>query len=111
MKVQALSDRELRIKVAELCGYEYHTHHKRWRLGDLGPTYPVRSLPHYERDLNAMHEAEEMLAAWYTGVHPSDEDFLHNLIKVVATEGKHRMAHHATARQRAEAFVMTLEGE
>lgn len=74
---------------------------------------PVRVLPNYLSDLNAMHEAENILTDNQAGT------YLDNLI--IVTEAKesfgfkptedrwnHWSVYHATASQRAEAFLRTL---
>lgn len=108
-EIQKLSDDELSIKVAEFCGWWWLQDakgHKRW----LHPEHKERSdgilydedgkpMPNYPQDLNAMHVAEKLIKpndrtwAWY----------LHWL-GIVADCG----AVHATARQKAEAFVLTM---
>ena len=112
-QIQALSDEELQIKVAWLRGWNrcepYGNNAMRGKRQGEPNSAPWRDIPDYCNDLNAMHKAEAMFSAWFTGTHPNDEDFLKLLIKIVSTEGKHRMAHNATARQRAEAFVLTME--
>jgi len=115
-EIQALSDDELRTRVAELCGYV------------LDPIYasavdPIwdngmerchaDQLPDYPNDLNAMHEAEKVIAPFYTGVRPNDTDYDKNLrITMLPTADTpvRVPTFKATAHQRAEAFVLTMEG-
>lgn len=118
---------EIRIKIAEVCGWKwgYGDPTKKadglryWSLGewkwpDNAKTY--HELPGYESDLNAMHEAEktltmhpdyeykygETLARMTIGPERDEEDFAPNgwgYFSVLR----------ATAAQRAEAFLKTLE--
>jgi hypothetical protein len=104
-----LSDEEKRIKVAELCGW------RRGALRDDGSswwakpgcrgqyTWTAASIPDYLNDLNAMHKAVESLRhksgpEWY--------DFGHHLSCIC---GSTLNCINATAAQRAEAFVLTME--
>jgi len=57
-------------------------------------------LPDYCNDLNAMHEAEKMLTDANMFV------MAHHIERLVSAKGQHYF--HATARQRAEAFLLTL---
>jgi hypothetical protein len=54
----------------------------------------------YCADLNAMHEAEKMLTDTNMFV------MAHHIERLVSAKGQHYF--HATARQRAEAFLKTL---
>jgi hypothetical protein len=86
-----------RIAIAEACGWT--TLHKGLWVEKL-QTYAA--LPDYLNDLNAMHEAEKVLSLtefW---------DYAKNLCAIVKMD-KGRESHiHATASQRAEAFLRTL---
>jgi len=101
-----------RTKVAELCGwtnirvkndFPYEGGHleRRTLIGNRnGPYDGTRFLevPDYLNDLNAMYDVEETLQG-------SD-----GLFDLFAKElGEYSI--HATAAQRAEAFVMTMEGK
>lgn len=96
----ASEHQELRIKVAELCGWThlrfafgtlwgFKGNDDRWSPGCCGDTPNV---PNYPNDLDAMHEAEKMLPDYriYTG-------YLVDLVP--------QFAIHASAYQRALAFV------
>lgn len=112
-KVRALSDEELRVKVAELDGWK-RDKQTGYFLGD------TESLPNYLHDLNAVHEIEEKLdgdqVSAYAKLlgrhHPTycvkvldgrdpEEDFWYETFTLI----------HATARQRCEALVLTLSPE
>lgn len=115
--------RELRIKVAELCGWIrkrieklpdgtaiYETvwlpkgHHNPQTNDEL-QQYCVTEPPDYPNSLDAMHEAE--MAVIFKDGHDSDLalDYLANLV-IQADVG---MPSCATAAQRATAFVTVME--
>ena len=90
-----LSPDEQRIKVAELCGTDkQHIEFDPMRHARKG-------IPDYLNDLNAMHEAEGLL------------DEMQNRRYNQLLKGPYEASYpfHATAAQRAEAFVLTMEGE
>jgi hypothetical protein len=101
-----MTDKEINHRIAELCGWtEIHDsaiwhNFKPWgyppeKPGQGGNSYNF--LPDYCTDLNAMHEAEKML------------DF--NQLRDMEDNVSFRFAvlpFHATAAQRAEAFLRTL---
>ena len=106
-----LSDEEKRIKVAELCGWK----RKRvgtlisfkWYLGEGGSNgCSDNQLPNYLNDLNAMHEAEKLMSS------EQSERFRSALHHSSIGGGKMfgEAICHATAAQRAKAFVLTMEG-
>ena len=100
-----MTDEEIRIKVTELLG---------WYIADakngLGVAHgqaiwphTVKPLPNYPQDLNACHEMVETLrkeddSKWY--------DFRKHLMDEC---GSVMNAIQATARQRCEAFIKTME--
>jgi hypothetical protein len=99
-EVKALSDEELRVKVAELDGEDVKicpVHQSRYCCG--------RSFPNYPHDLNAVHEVE---ARFMVGAN----SYWSNLL--VITDARHgrtmdwRAFAHASARERCEALLMTL---
>lgn len=105
-QVAALSDEEIKILIAEACGWKpcIKNGKKDWSYcnGPHGGMGHV--LPNYPADLNAMHEAEATLQGekrdlyafhLYGNRGPS---YTTDLFEVA----------HKTARQRAEAFVLTL---
>jgi hypothetical protein len=102
----ALTNEEKRVKIAELCELERVRHIDRTATGDFhriehykelvyGPGLPV---PDYLNDLNAMHEAEKVLS-------PEQQSRYYDHL----THWHHRHVWKATAAQRAEAFVLTME--
>jgi len=121
-----LSPKEQRIKVAKLCGWTHFRrvvfsgdHKKDGLLFGSSQKQPrqawnfeTNEIPDYLNDLNAMHEAEKFipLPKWYewlnalgraTGEPEKDEDSTPLTVLAV---------YRATAAQRAEAFVLTMEG-
>ena len=108
-----MTDNEIKLAIAEACGWTG------CRLGGYGAggavnrsrrsigTPPGRKytceLPDYVNDLNAMHEAEKLLTSEQVTKYIEYLDFF------VEGQGKWLDAgHFATARQRAEAFLRTL---
>jgi hypothetical protein len=103
-----MTDEQINQAIAEACGIV--------GKNEYGPLYQtpdgwVVDCPQFATDLNAMHEAEKVLAPknwnrfsekWW--------DYYHHLL-----DGDVHKTIHATARQRAEAFLRTLgkweEGE
>mgnify|MGYP003627043662 CR=1 FL=1 len=109
-QIQALSDKELNIKVAELLGWKsamlnVGVHHEKvlcWRsptsmwMTEGDGSY---GMPNYCNDLNAMHDAEKAAFDWNTfGSYCGELDVV---------DENHGIT--ATARQRAEAFVLTMK--
>ena len=104
-----MTDEQINVAIAEACGWtEIHDsgvwhHHKLWGYPPLKPGQGGNSyqyLPDYCNDLNAMHEAEKTLSGtdmFVMGIH---------IERLVSRHGQHYF--HATARQRAEAFLRTL---
>lgn len=112
LAVRELSDDELRIRVAEFCGWK-NIHIRKPTIdpslvglqdGKFDGRYGY--IPEYTKDLNAMHEAEKVLS--------SREDRLSYLTNLCTITGDGDVGGSvldtitATARQRAEAFVLTL---
>lgn len=108
---------EQQIAIAEACGWtDIKPHSWHHRKGELwGYRKGIRNLiPDYPNDLNAMHEAEMML--WDTG---KAMEFTNQLVGTVCSAQGFRWdtgtpddhlvyLSHATAAQRAEAFLHTL---
>lgn len=95
-----MNPEQQRIAIAQACG---------WFFMDDSWHYPngakALSLPDYLTDLNAMHEAEkQLLATQFKRYH---DVLVAQVIGWSAYENEH-IAIHATATQRAEAFLKTL---
>lgn len=87
------------IKIAEACGWRlFSSFDNLWAAPGHVVEYDCDAypLPDYLNDLNAMHEAEEMLGA--TQMHHYGQ-WLQNIYGPI---------YRATAEQRAEAFLKTL---
>lgn len=112
---------EQRIAIAEACGFTIKTDDLGYKFGAYRPDGTVisrtdgdrrwlelKSYPDYLNDLNAMHEAEKTLKGmqcqnyqlWLIGC-ARGEHFIHN-----KTPDCYEF--HATAAQRAEAFLRTI---
>lgn len=96
-----MNDEQINIAIAEVCGWKVDQERKTHGfkpLTDGCRTYA--ELPDYCNDLNAMHEAEKFLLSEYGMSYCTCLTYL---------IGKSVYASiHATARQRAEAFLRTL---
>ena len=99
-----VSPEQQRIAIAEACGW---TGFNPDNIPDClqytakAPSGKWGLIPDYLNDLNAMHEAEKVLTGYQQTVSYSD-----NLMKIV---GYHTFdSAHATAAQRAEAFLRTI---
>lgn len=90
-----------RIAIAEACGW-HQTPHGAWTRDPAGIAGPhVFDTPDYLSDLNAMHEAEKVL---------TDDQFSHYGWTMLQSEPNIECRRYlsATASQRAEAFLRTL---
>ncbi len=107
-----MSPEQQRIKIAEACGWESVKYGPEWCRSET-------KMPNYLNDLNAMHEAEKVLTEKQSTLFDSalltiqgfnrDIDFVDedgkaadDFVKLV------KALRHATAAQRAEAFLRTL---
>lgn len=100
-----MTDEQMRIAIAKACGWRQserntaHWHH----VSEPYSHILFGDLPNYLNDLNAMHEAEKTLVLQHQILY---QGWLGKITgnKCPALFGQI----HATARQRAEAFVKTL---
>jgi hypothetical protein len=115
-----MTDEQINVAIAEACGWECIVPDV-WHHGPVGYSKGIpdvrTKIPDYCNDLNAMHEAEKVLT-----IQQKANDY-EILLETVTRRGKSGMTFglaaylfcHATARQRAEAFLRTLgkweEGE
>jgi hypothetical protein len=97
-----MTDEQINAAIAEACGWRKEDGVYMWTVNKIDCTYP--ELWDWCNDLNAMHEAEKVLAPknwnrfsekWW--------NYYHHLL-----DGDVQKTIHATARQRAEAFLRTL---
>ena len=99
-KTDTMNERRQNEKIALYCGWKFDKNqYKQWISPDgTSWNYP----PAYNKDLNQMHEAEKSLKGntqWY-----KYEEILEAIVRA-------ETAHwpiHATAAQRAEAFLKTI---
>lgn len=114
-----MTDEQMNVAIAEHCGWRRPSHKDckkakknmvigdSWWLNPNGDLEHPRHIPNYCGDLNAMHEAEKMLNKgqhWYyinelTVLTEAEWTACLDEVFVVAA---------ATARQRAEAFLKTV---
>ena len=95
-----MTPEQQRIAIAEACGWKWHSRYKgSIKVWDNGLDYVFwdSDLPDYLNDLNAMHEAEKVLNNEQWVAYGRELNRL----------GVFPMVH-ATASQRAEAFLRTL---
>jgi hypothetical protein len=86
-----MTDEQINAAIAEACGWIAHS---LW--------HTAKDIPSYCTDLNAMHKAEKMLTEIQC------KFFRTFLYEKLTDEPASRYIWHATARQRAEAFLRTL---
>lgn len=106
-----------RIVIAEACGWilfpgdEKLMSFNQWRH-ESGDFRPLREPPDYLNDLNAMHEAEKVLTRHQDVFQSQQQNYLMQLRSVAkrADDRETLMWEcvHATAPQRAEAFLRTI---
>ncbi len=99
-----MNEQEQRIAIAEACGWE-DCGMGWWRHEGIGDRL---NPPDYLHDLDAMHEAEKVLTEHQQELYGG---FLHSgrlcLFNAYCTEWSWNLIH-ATAAQRAEAFLRTI---
>jgi hypothetical protein len=93
-----MTDKQINEAIAEACGWKLE---KNYWLTPEGCEAFSWDIPDYCSDLNAMHEAEKVLVG-------RDGEFCIYLTSFNLTLVGYEAAIHATARQRAEAFLRTL---
>lgn len=104
-----MTDEQINQRIAEACGWTEITNCTcggRKRGCPPGAHFSSHT-PNYCADLNAMHEAEKVLIAGFEDEPESSEpwsDYQTNLIIACPAY----LSYHATARQRAEAFLRTM---
>ena len=93
-----MTDDQINAAIAEACGWWGNRKGNCMRPPNRTDMYC--EIPNYCNDLNAMHEAEKTLSETNMFV------MAHHIERLVSRHGQHYF--HATARQRAEAFLRTL---
>jgi hypothetical protein len=107
-----MDNKKQRIAIAEACGYYPMPCGDKWTRNPNGLTGPSSPLPDYLNDLNAMDEARKVLTSqrhrvdyWFAVARLVEEAN----IKLSEDSGHMPFLYlHATAAQRAEALLKTL---
>jgi hypothetical protein len=107
-----MNDEEINRAIAEHLGWSAIRMSALWEFTEPGEDHQVlcglnpqgntRAVPNYCGDLNAMHEAEKA----FTSVQCSF--YTYSMREVITEHDASRRTWHATARQRAEAFLRTV---
>jgi len=97
-----MTPEQQRIAIAEACGWapDPFGYHVKDPAGITGPRFRLDELPDYLNDLNAMHEAEKGLDA------TRQNEYSYQLEAACCPR---EYGWHATAAQRAEAFLRTID--
>lgn len=101
-----------RIAIAEACGWKVHPKDRFIVIPPNSPhsVQPLNTIPDYLNDLNAMHEAEKACI-----LETFEKSLLfRNALHKICCDGHNykieaSLIWHATAAQRAEAFLRTLD--
>lgn len=92
-----MTEQQINHAIAEACGWKPKRQTKLTRTGHFKVSY--ENPPDYCSDLNAMHDAEKVL-------NTIEQGYYWDHLKDLTDEGFDQL--HATAHQRAEAFLLTL---
>jgi hypothetical protein len=114
-----VSDDEIRIAIAEACGWEFKKEDLNHGISFVkGEKRLWCGIPNYPHDLNTMHEAEKVLLTDSEKIEAYCSALLHTKIDVIEDGTPYKTdlfdeygwfgCVHATARQRAEAFLRTI---
>ena len=96
-----MTDKQINETIAEACGWIRNCLGG-WLNPIDGDFKKYKNIPDYCNDLNRMHEAEEWLLK---ADHVSFDEYICELMEL---RGNGPSTWHATARQRAEAFMRTI---
>lgn len=99
MNNNKMTDEQINQRIAETCGITQPNQHGTLYRTENGWGY---NCPDFCNDLNAMHEAEKVLTELQCTF------FASHLRERLEDHSASRYIWHATARQRAEAFLRTL---
>ena len=99
-----MTNEQINIAIAEVCGYKKHEEFYRWLDPQTKEWLCWKSLPDYCNDLNAMHEAEKQLTKKQLQTYL---DFLADAPRDCVHQTWSGSVF-TTARQRAEAFLRTI---
>lgn len=95
-----MTDEQINAAIAKACGWRKEDGVYVWTAHGIDCTYP--ELWDWANDLNAMHQAEKVLTELQCAF------FRTHLRERLEAHPASRYIWHATARQRAEAFLRTL---
>lgn len=108
-----MTNKQINIAIAEHCGWEPRKNTEgnviAWQSLGAYRAFSPDDLPNYCNDLNAMHEAEKILTTKQKQRYA--KALSDDLSDSAPTESCHTVwsdTIHATARQRAEAFLKTI---
>ena len=95
-----MTDEQINLAIHKAVGFEWNDERKLWERNANKARVASHKPFYYSSDLNLMHEAEKTLSE-------ANMFVMANYIeRFVSRHGQHYF--HATARQRAEAFLRTL---
>jgi hypothetical protein len=106
-----MTNEQINIIIAEACGWQVHPKDRFIVIPPNSPhsVQPLFSIPNYCNDLNALHEAEKVLTEEQMAIYAWEID------KAFPPDQQDKIWFsrtycfvHATAKQRAEAFLRTL---
>lgn len=97
-----MTDQEMRIAIAEACGWTQNKGNPFFWTGSSGESTMTTPIPDYPTDLNAMHEAETTLT------HAQRIEYAGRVIKMVHGPTWAFDAITLSARQRGEAYLRTV---
>lgn len=109
-----MTDEQINIKIAELCGYRKLKNSERVAINPRGDQVGwselheyVHCIPNYAADLNACHEFEKTLIAGdFKQTFHATNRYVNELCKILqCLDTALFQFTHATARQRCEAFL------
>ncbi len=107
-----MTDEEINRVIAEICGWKIHPANRNLVTDPKYPhsVQPIGTIPDYCNDLNEMHEAEKVLTRGT--VHEiinATNAYIKHLARILACiDTAFFQFTHATARQRAEAFLRAV---
>ena len=96
-----MTKEQINIAIAEACGWKYVNNETHAPDGSFWWSKELE-IPDYCNDLHAMHEAEKILSD------ESHADYACELVKTIRQNGEWFESVSATAAQRAEAFLRTI---
>jgi hypothetical protein len=97
-----MNDKQINEVIAKICGWDKSF--DGWWFHSFAKLIRKENCPNYCSDLNDMHEAEKILTE------DQQEEYAYRLKEICCPiTGEDWMAIHATARQRAEAFLIAIK--